>query len=68
MCSFEYIDEDGYIQLDVSSTVNDVFKKIKLPLPLRYMGICRVNYQKPKLKQEIIDGDIISFLYPVSGG
>lgn len=68
MCSFEHIDDDGYMIVEEGGTLRDVYKMIKLPMPLRYMGLCRVNYEKPKLSQVINDGDIISFLYPVSGG
>lgn len=68
MCSYEHIDENGFMHLDAGSTISQVYKKIKLPLPIWALGLCWINYKRAQRNQKLEDGDIVSFLSPFSGG
>jgi molybdopterin converting factor small subunit len=67
-CSADALDEDGFLYLDAGSTLSDVYKKLKYPVPLRGLGLCMVNYEKSKMNKVLNDGDTISFFTPLSGG
>jgi molybdopterin converting factor small subunit len=67
-CSFEHIDEDGYMTLPDDATLNDVYKKLRVPLPFRKLLFSAVNYRRSKLSTRLKDGDAVSFLVPLSGG
>jgi molybdopterin converting factor small subunit len=67
-CSFEHIDENGYMILPEKATLNDVYKKVRVPLPFRKLLFSAVNYRRVKLNTKLNDGDVVSFLTPLSGG
>lgn len=67
-CSADALDEDGFIELQEGATVGDVLKAVKLPLPLKLMGLYMVNYKKAKQDTRLKDGDIISIIAPMAGG
>ena len=67
-CNLSALDDDGYLLLQEGSTLNRVYKELTIPLPLRPFVTCYVNYKPAKLTQKLTDGDIISFLAPLSGG
>ncbi len=62
------IAEDGSVRLVEGATLNDLFSQLKLPLPLRFLFFFKVNYERPGWNMRLNDGDIITFLFPVTGG
>lgn len=67
-CHTDVLDEDGFIFLEEGATLNEVYKKLKYPIPLRGVGLCTVNYKKVKSNTVLKDGDTVSFFAPLSGG
>jgi molybdopterin converting factor small subunit len=67
-CSFKHIDEDGNMVLPDGASLNDVYKKLRVPLPFRKLLFSAVNYRRVKLSTKLKDGDVVSFLAPLSGG
>jgi molybdopterin converting factor small subunit len=64
----EIPDDDGWVALHEGASINDLYKKLKLPLPLRLSFLFSVNYEQAHGDTKLKDGDVISFLFPVSGG
>ncbi len=64
----ENIDERGYILLEEGASLNDLYNKIKLPLPLRLNFFCSVNYDHARWNTKLKEGDVVSFLFPLTGG
>ncbi len=64
----EIPDEDGWVVLQEGASIYDLYKKLKIPLPLRLNFLFSVNYEQAHWDTKLKDGDVISFLFPVSGG
>ena len=64
----EALDENGLLELAEGAKLRDVYKKLKIPLLLRNSLVCMVNYEPGKASIGLGDGDIISFIGPISGG
>jgi len=62
------LDRDGYIELEDGTTLRELFKILKVPLPFGMVHVCRVNYEKATLNRELKEGDIVSFFAMISGG
>lgn len=62
------LDDDGYLTLGEGATVNTLYKKIKIPLPLRPVVFCAINYKQARLTHKLKDGDIVTILSAISGG
>ncbi|MGM0652400.1 MAG: MoaD/ThiS family protein [Bacillota bacterium] len=62
------LDQDGYIELEEGTTMRELFKILKVPLPYGMVHLCRVNYEKASLSRELKDGDTVSFFAIISGG
>lgn len=62
------LDRDGYIELEDGTTLRELFKILKVPLPFGMVHLCRVNYEKATLNRELKEGDIVSFFAMISGG
>ena len=62
------LDDHGYLELPEGTTLGDLYRKLKIPLLLRNSLLCTVNYERHKSNRILVDGDIISFIAPVSGG
>ena len=62
------LDDDGCVTLALGSTVDALYKKLKIPLPLRPLIICQVNQKKAKRTDELIDGDTVSLFGIIAGG
>ncbi|WP_373481945.1 MoaD/ThiS family protein [Acetobacterium sp.] len=45
-----------------------VYRRLKISLVLQPLVICYVNYQRVKLNTQLKDGDVISFILPLTGG
>lgn len=67
-CDHTWIDDQGFVELPVLSTLKDLYSIIKMPLLRRRLMIVRVNYDKVKIKHHLKDGDTISIFLPLSGG
>lgn len=67
-CSFEDIDEKGCMTLPEGASLNDVYKKLRVPFLLRKLLLASVNYNRVKLRTELKDGDVVSFIAPLAGG
>lgn len=64
----DLLDENGFLELPEAAVLGDVYKKLKIPLLLRNSLVCSVNYEPGKAHRKLSDGDIISFIGPLSGG
>jgi len=66
--STDSMDDNGYLELPEEAVLGDVYKKLKIPLPFRNSLVCSVNYEPGKVRRKLVDGDIVSFIGPLSGG
>jgi molybdopterin converting factor small subunit len=64
----EQLDENGYLELSEGARLRDLYKKLKIPLLLRNSLFCTLNYERCKAESQLADGDIVSFIGPLSGG
>ncbi len=62
------IDPDGFVDLKEGASIGTLYQELKVPLPLRLILVCSVNYELGQLSTKLKDGDIVSILFPVSGG
>jgi len=62
------LDESGYVELFEGATLRDLFKDLSIPFPPGTVQLCRVNYEKARLKDKLKDGDTVSFFSLISGG
>jgi molybdopterin converting factor small subunit len=67
-CSFEHIDENGYMALPEGADLNEIYKKLRIPFPLRKLFFAAVNYRTVGLKTKLADGDVVSFFSGLAGG
>lgn len=64
----ESIDQNGFVSLQDGDSVFTLYHKLKLPLPLRLILACSVNEEQAWWNTVLKDGDVVSFLFPISGG
>lgn len=62
------IDEDGYIFLENGATLKNLCQELKVPLIYRVSLFYVVNYDHVGINTKLKDGDIVSFIFPFSGG
>lgn len=62
------LDDNGYLELPEGTSLGEVYRKLKIPLLLRNSLVCSVNYEPGKRSRKLEEGDIISFIGPLSGG
>ena len=67
-CSFEDIDENGYMVLPEAAILDDVYQKLKVPWLFRKIVFATVNYKRVGLKTRLKDGDVVSFFSALGGG
>ena len=67
-CSFENIDEDGFMVLPDGAVLDDVYQKLKVPWLFRKIVFATVNYRRVGLKTRLKDGDVVSFFSAMGGG
>ncbi len=67
-CSFEHIDDDGFMSLPEGASLNDVYKKLRIPFLLRKVLFAAVNYEQVKLSTKLKDGDVVSLISARAGG
>lgn len=68
LISHDRFDKDGYVHLSDGDTLGSLLKLLKAPLPLRFSHFLRVNYERVPLSTKLHDGDVVTFLFPLSGG
>jgi molybdopterin converting factor small subunit len=64
----EQIDLNDHVTLDANATLSDLFHQLKIPLLLRFSFLYVVNYEQANWSTPLHDGDIVSFIFPISGG
>jgi molybdopterin converting factor small subunit len=62
------IDDDGFVTLPEGATLDDLLKKLRVPLRFAAVLFCQVNYGRAPLSRSLHDGDTVGFLALVSGG
>jgi len=62
------IDEHGWLELAEGGTLKDVYKLLRVPLALRPLLLCSVNYQKPSRNMRLKADDVVSIYFPLAGG
>lgn len=62
------LDGDGMIALEADATLADLYRVMKIPLPLRLAFLYAINYEQAKWNSKLLDGDIVTFFFPISGG
>jgi molybdopterin converting factor small subunit len=62
------LDVNNSISLDEGATMADLYRKLKIPLPLRLSFLYVVNYEQVKWNTRLKDGDTVTFLFPIHGG
>ena len=67
-CSFEHIDANGFMSLPEGASLNDVYKKLRIPFLLRKILFAAVNYEQAKLSTRLKEGDVVSLLSARAGG
>ena len=64
----EQLDADNMVTLDEGALMADLYRKLKVPLPLRLSFLYVVNYEQVRWNTPLNDGDIVTFLFPIHGG
>ena len=67
-CSLRHIDDSGYMTLPDDATLHDVYKRLRVPRPFRRLLLSAINHQQARPNAKLKDGDVVTFLAPVSGG
>lgn len=62
------LDENGMLHLKPGARLSAVYRQLRIPLVLRPVLICNVNYKPVKMNTRLKDGDIVSFIVPLAGG
>lgn len=64
----DLLDDDGYIQVEDGSTVGDLLKILRVPKMVYRMGLYNLSYKREPLDKKLSDGDVLSFIAPLTGG
>jgi molybdopterin converting factor small subunit len=64
----EQLDESGYLEMPAGARLRDLYRKLNIPLIMRNAVVCQVNYERCGSGTKLQDGDIVSFIGPLSGG
>jgi len=64
----ECLDDSGLLELPEGARLDDVYKALKIPFPLKHLPLCLVNYRRASPSTPLAEGDIVSFFSLVSGG
>jgi hypothetical protein len=67
-CDASVVDEDNFMDLPEGATLIDVYKGLKIPIVMRKILICTVNYKKEKMNKKLCDQDVINFFRLSTGG
>jgi molybdopterin converting factor small subunit len=64
----EHIDPDSDVELNDGAKMSDLYQVLKLPLPLRLSFLYCVNYEQARWNTPLNEGDVVTFMLPVTGG
>jgi molybdopterin converting factor small subunit len=62
------IDQNGFVELDDDVSVKQLFRKMKVTPVARMIVTSFVNYEPAKMNMKLKDGDVVSLMFPISGG
>jgi len=62
------VDENGFVFLKDGSTLNDLYKSLKVKPLWRPFVLSTVNYERVALNTKLKEGDVVSFLALIWGG
>jgi molybdopterin converting factor small subunit len=62
------LDSNSYLILEDGTSLRKLYRLIKVPLWLQPILFCTVNYDRVKMNTILQDGDVVSFIAPISGG
>jgi molybdopterin converting factor small subunit len=61
-------DPNGFVELNENDSVRTLFNKLRIPLALRLILTSYVNYEPSRANTKLKEGDVVSFLFPITGG
>ncbi len=62
------MDENSYMDVEDGITLKQLYRILKVPWLYRPILYCTINYEPARMKTRLMDGDVVSFLAPISGG
>lgn len=62
------LEDDEYLQLEDKATIWKVYVKLKIPMHLRPLFKCYLNYKPARMRDRLKDGDEIMFMTLAAGG
>jgi len=66
--SDERLDREGFLELPEGSRLDDVYRALKIPFPLKSLPLCLLNYKRARSSTPLAEGDVVSFISFISGG
>jgi molybdopterin converting factor small subunit len=67
-CDHSVLDEGGSLTLPEGATLGMALNRLRVPPLVGRLLIAKVNYDKAKRSVRLKEGDVISLLWPISGG
>jgi len=67
-CDHSVLDEGGELTLPEGATLGMALKRLKVPPLAGRLLITKVNYDRAPRSRKLKDGDVVSLLWPISGG
>jgi molybdopterin converting factor small subunit len=64
----EHIDADSNVELPDDAKMADLYQLLQLPIPLRLSFLYCLNYEQARWNTPLKDGDVVTFMLPVTGG
>jgi molybdopterin converting factor small subunit len=64
----DLIDNNGWVELAENVSVNQLFKQLKVSALTRVIVTSFVNYEPARMNTRLKDGDVVSLMFPISGG
>ncbi len=62
------LDAQGYLEVAEGARLRHALDALRVPLVLRPVLLCTLNYERVKLSTRLKDGDVVSIIAPISGG
>lgn len=62
------LDHQGCLEVEEGARLGKILDQLRVPLLLRPVLLCTVNYDRVKLSTRLKDGDVVSIIAPISGG